>query len=126
MKLDIWNKELISVIQNWERWMLGRFKIDVLVNLGYFDLDARGKPVDTWALSILDAQTVEDFSITIQAYNSKYWNRLNGTGYEQSLCVGLCSYPDFPYMCMMVYGACPPEPWWWLRFRFHSIGDNLK
>jgi hypothetical protein len=101
-----------SKLGEMDAWQI---QIDVLVHLGYFRLDNTGRPINQWARDVMDAQTVTAFSAAVQRDNPKYWNRLYGSGYEQSLCIGLCSYPDLPYMCMMVYGPCPPEPPWQLR-----------
>jgi RHS repeat-associated protein len=106
-----------SKLGEMEGWQV---QVDVLVNLGYFDLDESGMPVDAWAKDVLNAQTVEAFSTAIKGYGEgKYWNRLQDSGYEEDLCVGLCSYPDIPDYCWMSFGTCPPVLPWYFYLDFN-------
>jgi hypothetical protein len=108
-----------SKLGEMDAWQI---QIDVLANLGYFSLGPSGQPLlDPWAQSVMDAETVADFSAAVQNMNlpekNPYWNHLYGTSLENYLCIGLCSYPDMPNYCMSI-GTCPPVAPWWLRLNF--------
>jgi RHS repeat-associated protein len=100
-----------SKLGEWDGWQV---QVDVLKHLGFFP-DPNNLP--GWAKDIENAKTVEAFSAAVEQHRPGYWNRLHGKALEHYLCVGLCTYPDLPYLCMSI-GTCPPEPAWWLRLDF--------
>jgi hypothetical protein len=85
-----------------------QIQIRVRMNLGE-SLSASDK-------ELLNIQSVEKFSDAVQKENSPYWNRISGP-LGNILCIGLCSYPDYPNYCWSG-GTCLPSSPWWRRFNF--------
>jgi hypothetical protein len=93
-----------SKLGEMDAWQIG---IDVAKHLGYYDkygLNGRD-------LAVERAQTVDEFSKAIQDNDKSYWNALYNTPLGNSMCVGLCSLPDFPHICMSLF--CSPGDTWW-------------